>query len=60
MKIKNAVLIILKEFLNEKYNILYLPENGLGTGFAQLPIKAPQTYKYLLNKIKGLILLFII
>ena len=35
-----------------KYKFIVLPENGLGTGLAQLPTKAPKTYSYLVNAIE--------
>lgn len=51
-KINNAInLIILR---SESYKYVVLPENGFGTGLAQLPIKAPKTYKYLLKAIEKL------
>jgi hypothetical protein len=31
------------------YNSIVFPEDGLGTGLAQLPTKAPKTYAYLVN-----------
>lgn len=38
-----------------RYQVLVLPESGLGTGLAQLPSKAPQTYAYLCKKIEELV-----
>ena len=32
--------------------VLVFPENGLGTGLAKLPEKAPKTFKYLVEKVK--------
>lgn len=34
--------------------IVVIPEDGLGTGLAQLPIRAPKTYQYILTKISQL------
>ena len=31
-----------------------IPSDGLGTGLAQLPTRAPKTYQYILKKIKEL------
>lgn len=59
IKIRDALHSILKEFMsNDKYTTLTLPEDGLGTGLAQLPIKAPKTYKFLENRLKALKILF--
>lgn len=41
--------------LADSYVYLVLPANGLGTGLAKLNIVAPQTYKYLNDKIRELI-----
>jgi len=37
------------------YQKVYLPEDGFGTGLANLPIKAPKTYSYLLQKLELMI-----
>lgn len=37
--------------LADNYDTIYLPENGIGTGLADLPNVAPKTYKYLQKKI---------
>lgn len=34
------------------YESIILPEDGLGTGLAQLPNKAPKTYKFLCEQIQ--------
>lgn len=57
-KINTAVVTIIKEFMDDKYDVLVLPKNGLGTGLAKLPIKAPKTYAFLDKKIKALAALF--
>lgn len=41
--------------LNNNYEFIYLPQNGLGTGLAKLPIKAPRTYQFLQEQIDELI-----
>ena len=51
-KIKTAIKLIIS--LSKKYKTVYLPENGLGTGLADLPIRAPNTYVYLQKKIEHL------
>lgn len=45
--IKNAVDLI----PTTGYRAIYFPEDGLGTGLAQLPEKAPKTYRFLVNYI---------
>lgn len=35
-------------------SILIIPTDGLGTGLAQLPTKAPKTYQYLCEKLEQL------
>lgn len=44
-----AVNTILKLMYSGTYETLILPEAGLGTGLAQLPTRAPKTYRYLLT-----------
>ena len=39
---------------SKNYKNVVLPADGFGTGFAQLPIKAPKTYKYLVAAIENL------
>ena len=56
--IDTAVNNLLKKFMNDQYEILVFPEDGLGTGLAKLPEKAPETFKYLQRKIKTLKKLF--
>uniref|UniRef100_A0A6C0E828 DUF7831 domain-containing protein n=1 Tax=viral metagenome TaxID=1070528 RepID=A0A6C0E828_9ZZZZ len=52
----NIAIDIIKTRLDSKiYNKLVLPEDGLGTGLARLPIKAPRTYNYLIDKICSLV-----
>jgi hypothetical protein len=36
------------------YKKIIFPKDGLGTGLAQLPMKAPKTYQYLRNKLNQL------
>ena len=31
------------------YDCIYFPEDGIGTGLAKLPTKAPRTYDYLVK-----------
>jgi len=57
-KINKAIYKIIKEFMKNKYTTLVLPKDGLGTGLAQLNVKAPKTFKFLDNKIKSLITIF--
>ncbi|ADO18632.1 hypothetical protein [Acanthamoeba castellanii mimivirus] len=40
--------------VSQKYRLIVLPEDGFGTGLAQLPQKAPLTYKYLVEQINNL------
>lgn len=40
--------------LAPSYKYVVLPEDGLGTGLAQLPTKAPKTYAFLLSAIEKL------
>ena len=51
-KIKTAIKLVIS--LSKKYKTVYLPENGLGTGLADLPTRAPNTYVYLQKKIEQL------
>ena len=51
-KINTAINIIVG--LSTSYKYIVLPEDGLGTGLADLPRKAPNTYKYLVNAINNL------
>ena len=37
-----------------KYKYVVLPEDGFGTGLAQLPTKAPRTFAFLVNAIEDL------
>ena len=53
-----AINSLLKKFMKDKYEVLILPEYGLGTGLANLPKKAPKTFEYLENKIRALKFLF--
>lgn len=48
-QITRAINNIIKESVHYKYVVL--PEDGFGTGLAQLPQKAPLTYKFLLDSI---------
>jgi hypothetical protein len=51
-KIRTAVDSILER--RRYYMVLVLPEDGLGTGLADLPNKAPKTYKSLNEEIERL------
>lgn len=53
-RIKKAIKNIIS--LAPSYDIVYLPEDGLGTGLSALPNKAPLTFKYLNRKIREMIL----
>lgn len=49
-KIKNAIDKVIERSVN--YRFVVMPENGLGTGLADLPNKAPLTNKYLVDKLE--------
>jgi len=49
MKISFAIKNIINE--SKKYKYIILPEEGLGTGLADLKNKAPETFKYLESQI---------
>jgi hypothetical protein len=53
-KIKHAIKKIMKESSN--YDALIFPKDGLGTGLAELPKRAPKTYKYLNKAIQKYLL----
>lgn len=53
-KIKNAIKLIIKKVKKCNYKGIILPKDGLGTGLAELPKRAPKTFKYLLKKIEKL------
>lgn len=40
--------------LSAKYKYVVLPEDGFGTGLAQLNTKAPMTYQYLVDSVENL------
>jgi hypothetical protein len=46
---KHKINIAIRQIFEEskKYNVIYFPEDGLGTGLANLPKNAPRTLKYL-------------
>ena len=50
-KIDQSIDIILDVLKDSTYIGIFLPQDGLGTGLADLPHKAPLTYKYLMNAI---------
>ena len=52
MRIDAAIKLIIE--LSHNYKYVVLPPNGFGTGLAQLPKKAPDTYSYLLKSIEYL------
>jgi hypothetical protein len=43
------------ETIPKNANKIVIPKSGLGTGLAELNIRAPRTFAYLQNKIKGLV-----
>ena len=45
IKIRKAIDEIID--LSQHYEYIIFPEDGFGTGLAQLPIKAPKTYEFL-------------
>jgi hypothetical protein len=51
-KITNAINRIVKESVN--YDCVFIPENDLGTGLADLPNKAPKTFAFLMGRINCL------
>ncbi|AUL79482.3 hypothetical protein QJ857_gp0677 [Tupanvirus soda lake] len=51
-RINNAINAIIQKA--ETYKYVVLPRDGFGTGLAQLPTKAPQTYSYLVKAIEQL------
>jgi len=53
-KIKNAIKMLLDRLENGDYSGIFLPENGLGTGLADLPKRAPKTFKFLNEQIEKL------
>ncbi len=57
-KIDNAIHKILHEFYTKEYDTLVFPEDGLGTGYAQLQARAPKTYQYLTRKMDCITQLF--
>lgn len=52
IKISNAINNIIDKSINYKYVVL--PEDGFGTGLAQLPTKAPKTFSFLVEAIDNL------
>jgi hypothetical protein len=52
IKIRNAFNLIIDR--SKYYKYVILPSNGLGTGLADLPRSAPQTYQYLVASLKKL------
>ena len=57
-KIDKGVNKVLMEFLNNDYKYLVLPKDGFGTGLADLPKRAPLTFKHLKLRINALKKLF--
>ena len=54
-KIDNAIENIIKKINNDKiYDTVVFPNDGLGTGLADLPKLSPLTFEYLTNKIEEL------
>lgn len=51
-RIDSAIKSIISLSANYKYVVL--PEDGFGTGLAELPTRAPRTYEYLLKSIEYL------
>ena len=54
-RIDESINIIKNKLEKNVYDRLILPEDGLGTGLAELPRKAPRTYNYLVKKIYELV-----
>ena len=54
--IDHAILEIwnIKDEYDNKKDVIVIPEDGLGTGLAQLPERAPKTYAYLKKRIQAL------
>lgn len=38
----------------QKYRIVFIPEDGLGTGLAELPQRSPRVYAYLTERLQDL------
>jgi hypothetical protein len=55
LMINEAIDIIKKKLETKIYTWLVLPEDGFGTGLAQLPKKAPKTYNYMIDQIYELV-----
>ena len=53
-KIDEAIQNIIIIIQENEYDTIVFPKDGLGTGRAKLHIKAPKTFKYLINKIDEL------
>lgn len=53
-RIDKAIANIRKRLITERFKAIVFPEDGLGTGLAKLPKKAPLTYKYLIKEIDKL------
>jgi hypothetical protein len=54
-KITNAINELLEKLKNKQYVGIVLPKDGLGTGMADLPQRAPKTFHFLnseLEKVK--------
>jgi len=54
INIRNAIEKIIVELNTKKYKGVIFPADGLGTGLANLPLKAPKTFEFLLQEIMRL------
>lgn len=54
-RIAAAVAGILRKLKSGDYDMLILPNDGLGTGLAKLPEKAPRTYAYLQGAVASMV-----
>ena len=52
IKITNAINRIIER--SSAYKYVVLPEDGFGTGLAQLPTRAPKTYQFLVDSVETL------
>lgn len=50
--IKNAIDLIMNQLQTNLWKGIIYPKDGIGTGLAQLPNKAPKTYKFLQKSLK--------
>jgi len=53
-RIDKAITLIKSRLFKERYKAIVFPEDGFGTGLAQLPYKAPLTNEYLISQVNKL------